>query len=90
MPRKETITPGGAKLTLVARMTLIDTNCRFASGSDRTSRHQSALVNGRGINEHNGDVILNRVDSAALAAFQAGALRPQEQRLLADRAYEHI
>lgn len=47
-------------------------------------------LDGCGVNEHDGDVILDGVDAAAFAAFQAGAVVVKNYRFLANRANQHL
>jgi hypothetical protein len=43
-----------------------------------------------GVNEHDWNVVLNGVNTATLAAFEARVVVDQGDRLLADRANEHV
>jgi methylenetetrahydrofolate dehydrogenase (NADP+)/methenyltetrahydrofolate cyclohydrolase len=43
-----------------------------------------------GVDEHDGNVVLNGVDAAAFTAFEARVVVDQSHRLLADRADEHL
>ena len=47
-------------------------------------------VNRRGIYKHNRNIVLNRVNPLAFAAFQAFPVPMQSYRLLADWANQHI
>lgn len=50
----------------------------------------SLRVDGGGVDQHDGDIVLDWVDAAADAAFQAGAGLIHDHRLSADRANQHI
>jgi len=45
---------------------------------------------GGGVDEHDRNVVLDRVDATAFAAFQAGSVGVQSHRFLANRANQHI
>ena len=45
---------------------------------------------GGGVDEHDGDVVLDGVEAAAFAAFQAVAVVVQNHRFLANGANQHI
>ena len=47
-------------------------------------------LNGGGVHQHDGDVVLNRVNAATLAAFQALAARFRSHGFLAYRADQHV
>ena len=65
--------------------------CRFAMGENRTlSGYLSDRINRSGVDEHDRDVILDGVHTAAFAAFETLAIRTQSHRLLADRADEDV
>ena len=51
---------------------------------------KSGWVDRRGIDEHDGDFVLNRIDPAADAAFQAESVRSRNHRFQADRAHQDI
>ena len=77
----------------------IDTKCRFATGENRTlsrarpgarSAPASGRVNRGGVHQHDRDVVLNGVDTAAFAAFQTFPVCIQDHWLLANRADQHI
>ena len=56
----------------------------------QTRRQGLRRFNGCGINQQDGDVVLNGVDAAAYAAFQAFAVFFQDHRFLANRADEDV
>ncbi len=47
-------------------------------------------VNRSRVHQHDRDVVLNRVHTAAFAAFQTSAIRIQDDSLLANRADQHV
>lgn len=53
-------------------------------------RRISGGVNLGGIHKHDWDIVLNRVDAAALAAFEAVCGCAEHDRLLADRANQYV
>ena len=55
----------------------------------RFGRVGSGPINGRGIDQHDRDVVLDGVNAPAFAAFQALSVRVQDHRLLANRANQH-
>jgi hypothetical protein len=73
----------------------IDTKCRFVAGGNRTLSGAWLLkVLGRvscgRVNQHDWNVVLNGVNAAALAAFQALPVGVQNHRLFANRTDQHI
>lgn len=50
----------------------------------------SGRVDLGGIHEHDGDIVLNRVDAAALAAFEAIRGSTEHDRLFTDRANQYV
>ena len=50
----------------------------------------SGRVNRSGVHQHDRDVVLNGVHTAAFAAFQTLPVRIQDHRLLANRADQHV
>ena len=56
----------------------------------RRARRISCGVNFRGIHQHDRDVILNRVNAAALATFQTVPGRTERNRLFADWANQYV
>jgi len=46
-------------------------------------------VEGRGVHQHDRDVVLNGVNAPAFTAFQTRPVRVENDRLLADRANQH-
>src|ERR1019366_8608529 len=50
----------------------------------------SGRVNRSGVHQHDRDVVLNGVHTAAFAAFQTFPVRLQDHRLLANRADQHL
>ena len=44
----------------------------------------------RFVNQHDGNVILDRIDAQAFAAFQSGPILFQDDGLLAQGAYKHV
>lgn len=53
------------------------------------SRSLRSVDRGR-VNQHDGDVILNRVNAAAFAAFQTRATRSESHWFLAERANQNV
>jgi hypothetical protein len=58
------------------------------STADRQSL--TLVLNLGGVDQHNRDIVLNRVHAAAFAAFQAFAVRIQNHRLPANGANQHV
>jgi hypothetical protein len=73
-----------------ARYVQNDTLCRFPGIRDWNWRLPSGGVDGGGVNQQNGNAVLDRVDAATRGAFQAGRIVPQRQRLLAGRTNQYV
>jgi len=60
-------------------------SARFESAADPA---RSGGVDGCGVQQHDGDIVLNGVDAAALSAFQALLIRSENYRLYANRTHQ--
>src|SRR5437879_1890636 len=78
----------------VVRMTLSVASGRETDFVEGWVGGLAAPISGRvdlgGFHQHDRDIVLNGVYTAAFAAFQACAVRTQDHRLLANRADQHV
>lgn len=67
-----------------------DTLCRFNVGQAVFCLAPSGGVNGGGVDQQNGDAVLDGIDAAAFSALQAGRILFQHERFLASRTNQDI